>query len=82
MQMEIIKLNGSIELAPIVGLSELIVDIVETGTTIRENHLKEVATVYESSARLIANKVSFKLQHERIKKLVEDLKAVLKEEEA
>ena len=51
----------------IVGLSELIVDIVETGTTIRENHLKEVATVYESSARLIANKVSFKLQHERIK---------------
>ena len=46
------------------------------------NHLKEVATVYESSARLIANKVSFKLQHERIKKLVEDLKAVLKEEEA
>ena len=62
MQMEIIKLNGSIELAPIVGLSELIVDIVETGTTIRENHLKEVATVYESSARLIANKVSFKLQ--------------------
>ena len=79
MQMEIIKLNGSIELAPIVGLSELIVDIVETGTTIRENHLKEVATVYESSARLIANKVSFKLQHERIKKLVEDLKAVLKE---
>lgn len=55
---------------------------METGTTIRENHLKEVATVYESSARLIANKVSFKLQHERIKKLVEDLKAVLKEEEA
>ena len=80
MQMEIIKLNGSIELAPIVGLSELIVDIVETGTTLRENNLKEVAMVYPSSARLIANKVSFRLQHQRIKKLVRDLKQVLKEE--
>ncbi|MCH3951243.1 MAG: ATP phosphoribosyltransferase [Acidaminococcus sp.] len=80
MQMEIIKLNGSIELAPIVGLSELIVDIVETGTTLRENNLKEVAMVYPSSARLIANKVSFRLQHQRIKKLVRDLKKVLKEE--
>ena len=79
---EIISIQGSVEIAPVIGLADAIVDIVETGTTIRENHLKEVATVYESSARLIANKVSFKLQHERIKKLVEDLKAVLKEEEA
>ena len=81
MQMEIVKLNGSIELAPIVGLSELIVDIVETGRTLRENKLKEIATVYPSSARLIANKVSFKMQYDRIKKLVEDLETVLKEEE-
>lgn len=80
MQMEIVKLNGSIELAPIVGLSESIVDIVQTGRTIRENKLKEIATVYPSTARLIANKVSFKMQYERIKKLVRDLQKVLKEE--
>ena len=80
MQMEIIKLNGSIELGPIVGLSEMIVDIVQTGRTLRENHLKEVATVFPSTARLIANKVSFKMQYDRIRKLVEDLKVVLKEE--
>jgi len=80
MQMEIIKLNGSIELAPIVGLSELIVDIVETGRTLRENKLKEIAMVYPSTARLICNKVSFKMQYGRIKKLVEDLEKVLKEE--
>ena len=80
MQMEIIKLNGSIELGPIVGLSEMIVDIVQTGRTLRENHLKEVASVFPSTARLIANKVSFKMQYDRIRKLVEDLKVVLKEE--
>lgn len=76
MQMTIIKLNGSIELAPIVGLSEMIVDIVETGTTLRENKLEEIAVVHEATARLIANKVSFKLQFERINKLIEDLKKV------
>lgn len=80
MQMEIVKLNGSIELAPIVGLSEMIVDIVETGTTLRENKLKEIDVVHEATARLIANKVSFKLKFERIHKLVQDLKALLEEE--
>ncbi|MDD4321032.1 MAG: ATP phosphoribosyltransferase [Acidaminococcaceae bacterium] len=79
-QTEIIKLNGSIELAPIVGLSELIVDIVETGTTLRENKLAEIDVVYHASARLIANKVSFKLKFERLNKLVQDLKRVLEEE--
>jgi len=79
-QTEIIKLNGSIELAPIVGLSELIVDIVETGTTLRENKLAELDVVYHASARLIANKVSFKLQFERLNKLVKDLRFVLEEE--
>ncbi|WP_281519153.1 ATP phosphoribosyltransferase [Acidaminococcus timonensis] len=80
MQMEIIKLNGSIELGPIVGLSDSIVDIVQTGRTLRENKLKEIVSVFPSTARLIANKVSFKMQYDRIRKLVEDLKVVLAEE--
>lgn len=80
MQMTIIKLNGSIELAPIVGLSEMIVDIVETGTTLKENKLEEIAVVHPATARLIANKVSFKLQFTRISKLIEDLKKVMAEE--
>lgn len=78
MQMEYIKMNGSIELGPIVGLSESIVDIVETGTTLRENNLEEIAFIAEASARLIANRASFKLKFNRIHKLIEDLDAVLK----
>ena len=70
MQMEYIKMNGSIELGPIVGLSESIVDIVETGTTLRENNLEEIAFIAEASARLIANRASFKLKFDRISKLV------------
>ncbi len=62
MQMEYIKMNGSIELGPIVGLSESIVDIVETGTTLRENNLDEIAFIAKASARLIANRASFKLK--------------------
>ena len=74
MQMEYIKLNGSIELGPIVGLSESIVDIVETGTTLRENNLEEIVTIMNSTARLISNRVSYKLKFERINLLVNDLK--------
>ena len=76
MQMEYIKLNGSIELAPIIGMSESIVDIVETGTTLRENNLVEIVTIMNATARLIANRVSYKLKFERINKLVEDLVAL------
>jgi ATP phosphoribosyltransferase len=76
-QMEIIKLNGSIELAPIVGLAEMIVDIVETGRTLRENNLVEVAQIYPATARLIANRVSFKMKFGRINKMVEELKSIL-----
>lgn len=79
MQMEYIKLNGSIELGPIVGLSESIVDIVETGTTLRENNLEEIAYIMDLTARLIANRVSFQTKFERIEKLVADLKRVLEE---
>ena len=77
MQMEYIKLNGSIELAPIIGMSESIVDIVETGTTLRENNLEEIVTIMNSTARLIANRVSYKLKFERINSLVGDLAKIL-----
>jgi ATP phosphoribosyltransferase len=68
-EIDIIKLNGSIELAPILGLSDVIVDIVETGTTLRENDLEVVETILPISARLIANKVSYKFNHEEITRL-------------
>ena len=75
---EIIKLNGSIELAPIVGLSEVICDIVETGSTLRENGLEVLEEVCPLSARMVVNQVSMKMEHERITKLITDLKSVLK----
>ena len=64
--MEIIKLNGSIELAPIVGLSEVIVDIVETGSTLRENGLKVLEEVCPLSARMVVNQVSMKMENESV----------------
>ena len=66
---DIIRLNGSIEIAPILGLSDVIVDIVETGTTLRENDLEVIETVVPISARLISNKTSFKFKSEAIEKL-------------
>ncbi len=81
MQMEYIKLNGSIELGPIVGLSDSIVDIVETGTTLRENNLEEIAYIMDASARLIANRVSFKLKFDRIHALTKALGEILESEE-
>ena len=75
---EIIKLNGSVELAPIVGLSEVIVDIVETGSTLRENGLEVLEEVCPLSARVVVNQVSMKMDNERITKLISDLKTVIK----
>lgn len=63
---DIIKLNGSIELAPILGLSDVIVDIVETGKTLAENHLAPLETIVDISARFISNKVSYKFKHQQI----------------
>ena len=74
---EIIKLNGSIELAPIVGLSEVIVDIVETGATLRENGLGVLEEICSLSARVVVNQVSMKMENERITKILTDLKSVL-----
>lgn len=71
---DIIKLNGSIEIAPILGLSDVIVDIVETGTTLKENDLEVFATVAPISARLIANKSAFKFKTAEIEKIVECMK--------
>lgn len=76
MQMEYIKLNGSIELSPLIGMSESIVDIVETGTTLRENNLEEIVTIMDATARLIANRVNYKLKFDRINSLVENLSAL------
>ena len=74
---EIIKLNGSIELAPIVGLSEVIVDIVETGATLRENGLGVLETICPLSARMVVNQVSMKMESQRISGIIRDIKAVL-----
>ena len=74
---EIIKLNGSIELAPIVGLSEVIVDIVETGTTLKENGLEVLEEVCPLSARMIVNPVSMRMESVRIKNLLVQLRAQL-----
>jgi len=77
---DIIHLNGSIEIAPILGLSDVIVDIVETGTTLRENHLEVVQTIVDISARLIANKASFKFKNEPIEAIVKSMSSQLAED--
>lgn len=74
---EIIKLNGSIELAPIVGLSEVIVDIVETGSTLKSNGLKVLEEVCPLSARVVVNPVSMRMENERITALLRDMNEVL-----
>ena len=75
---DIIKLNGSIEIAPILGLSDVIVDIVETGTTLKENDLEVFETILPISARLIANKAGYKFKTAEIEKIVEGIKAQVK----
>ena len=76
---DIIKLNGSIELAPILGLSDVIVDIVETGTTLRENGLKVVTEFQPISARFIANKASYQFKHREVDRMLEQLRETLQE---
>ncbi len=74
---EIIKLNGSIELAPIVGLAEVIVDIVETGATLRENGLEVLEEVCPLSARMVVNQVSMKRENERITRMIREMKRLM-----
>lgn len=73
-QVEVVKLNGNVEIAPLIGLADRIVDIIATGTTLRENRLRIVADVLESTARFIANPVSLKLDAERITALATHLR--------
>ena len=76
---EVIKLNGSVELAPLVGLSEVIVDLVESGRTLRENGLVVLDTIADISARLVVNRVSAKMESERINKIVDGLRKQLED---
>lgn len=78
-EIDVIKLNGSIEIAPILGLSDVIVDIVETGATLKENNLEVVETIFPISARLIANKSSFKFKMGEILPLVQSLQKTVEE---
>ncbi|MBD5163037.1 MAG: ATP phosphoribosyltransferase [Oscillibacter sp.] len=75
-EIDIIRLNGSIEIAPILGLSDVIVDIVETGKTLLENGLEPKADIVPISARLIANKVGYKFKHEQITELCRRVEAL------
>ncbi len=76
-QVEVVKLNGSIELAPLIGLSDMIVDISSTGRTLRENNLIEIAEIAKSSARLVVNKVSYKSNYKLIKEVTGKLKQLI-----
>lgn len=76
-QVEVIPLNGSVELAPLVGLADAIVDLTETGTTLRENGLRIIGSVMKSSMRLVANPVSYKVSYERIRRLTDSLRELV-----
>ena len=80
-QAEIIKLYGSIELGPLVGLSERIVDLVSTGETLRQNGLVEVETIAEITTRLVVNRASLKTKHERIRGIIDGLEKVIADKE-
>lgn len=79
LQVEIIKLHGNVELAPIMGISDTIVDIVSTGQTLRENNLVELVKIMDSTTRLIANRVSYRTRHECIQPLIETMQGIVKE---
>ncbi len=76
---DIIKLNGSVELAPLVGLSDVIVDIVETGTTLKENGLVVIEDICPVSARMVVNKASFKVKNEKIEEIIDKTRILIKE---
>jgi len=77
-QVEVIKLNGSIELAPLIGLADRIVDMVETGQTLRENGLVELEQMFPITSRLIANRVSYRMKNDAIQALCDQLQAVIR----
>lgn len=79
-EFDIIKLNGSIELAPLVGLSDVIIDIVQTGKTLRENHLKVIADILSISARFIVNKSVYQFKYQEIHQMKEQLEQMIQRE--
>lgn len=81
-QVEVVKLNGSIELAPLIGLADRIVDMVETGQTLKENGLIEMTSIFEITSRLIANRVSYRMKNDEIQALCDRLQTVIMSEEA
>ncbi|RNC29447.1 MAG: ATP phosphoribosyltransferase [Candidatus Dichloromethanomonas elyunquensis] len=78
MQVTPVKLHGNIELAPRVGLAEMIIDIVSTGTTLRQNHLVEIAPIMEATTRMIANRVAYRIKYERIQGLADTIREIIK----
>ncbi|MDO4539921.1 MAG: ATP phosphoribosyltransferase [Syntrophomonadaceae bacterium] len=76
LQVDIITLHGNIELAPLMGLADMIVDLVSTGRTLKENHLTELCAIMESSARLVCNRVSYRTKHQYIQPLIEKLRSL------
>ncbi len=81
-QVEVVKLNGSIELAPLIGLADRIVDMVETGQTLKENGLIEMTSIFEITSRLIANRVSYRMKNDEIQALCDRLQTVIMSEGA
>ncbi|EGG31553.1 MULTISPECIES: ATP phosphoribosyltransferase [Paenibacillus] len=81
-QVEVVKLNGSIELAPLIGLADRIVDMVETGQTLKENGLVEMTSIFEITSRLIANRVSYRMKNDEIQALCDRLQTVIMSESA
>ncbi|QGG49028.1 ATP phosphoribosyltransferase [Heliorestis convoluta] len=81
MQVEVIKLHGNIELAPAVGLADMIVDIVSTGRTLRENQLVAIEDIFGATARLVANRVAYRLKHQKIQPLVDCVRSIVKDKE-
>lgn len=78
LQVEVITLHGNIELAPLMGLADMIVDIVSTGRTLRENNLVELVKIMDSTTRLISNRVSYRTKYEQIQPLIERMQAIVK----
>jgi ATP phosphoribosyltransferase len=78
LQVEIIKLHGNIELAPLMGLADMIVDIVSTGRTLKENNLVELVKIMDSTTRLISNRVSYRTKYDDIQPLIEKIEAIVK----
>lgn len=78
LQVEIIKLHGNVELAPLTGIADMIVDLVSTGQTLRENKLVELVKIMDSTSRLICNRVSYRTKYEKLQPLIENIQMIVK----